>query len=228
MIGEYRHGRSFLHSLPAGAKLAGLVLSGTAIFLVSDLRMLAGMLAATLLLYKAAGMALREAARPLRSAALLLLVIFAAQAALNTWEQALTVVLRFVILITLANLVTLTTTVSAVMERLSAWLAPLARVGVNPIKISLAVSLAIRFIPLLMTIGSEVRDAQRARGLERNILAMALPLIVRTLRMADEIAEAIEARGFDPETARKNGQATALPTAASSSTAPAPIRNLSA
>ena len=39
-----------------------------------------------------------------------------------------------------------------------------------------------------------VREAQRARGLDRHPLALAVPLVLRTLKMADEVAEAIEAR----------------------------------
>jgi biotin transport system permease protein len=41
-----------------------------------------------------------------------------------------------------------------------------------------------------------VREAQRVRGLERSILAVAMPVIVRTLKMGNEIGEALDARSF--------------------------------
>ncbi len=63
-------------------------------------------------------------------------------------------------------------------------------------KVSLAISLAIRFIPVLVSITAEVRAAQRVRGLERNIFAIAMPVIIRTLKMGNEIAEALDARSF--------------------------------
>lgn len=195
MIGNYRHGHSLVHRLPVGGKLAALAATGTAIFLLTDPRWLVAALIATLLIYRLAGLPLRAAAASIRSAAVILLIIFAAQALLNSWAEALVVVLRFVVLIALANLVTLTTSVTAIMKRVSRWLAPLAYVGASSAKVSLAISLAVRFIPMLTTIGGEIREAQRARGLDRNLLALALPLIVRTLKTADEIAEAIEARG---------------------------------
>ena len=70
--------------------------------------------------------------------------------------------------------------------------------GVNPAKVSLALSLALRFIPVLAQITREVREAQRVRGLENSVIALAIPLFVRTLRMSDDIADAIEARGYRP------------------------------
>lgn len=198
MIGEYHHGESLLHRLPAGAKLAALAAAGTSIFLISSPWLLAGALAATLLLYRIAGLPIRLAAEPIRAAFAILAVIFVAQWLLNGWLDGLVVVLRFAFLIVLANLVTLTTSVGAMMKRLEVWMTPLAWFGASPAKASFTLSLAIRFIPLLASIGAEVREAQRARGMDRNILALMIPLIVRTLKMADEIAEALEARGYDP------------------------------
>ena len=55
-----------------------------------------------------------------------------------------------------------------------------------------------RFIPLLFDQFAEIREAQRARGLDRNIFALLMPLMIKTLKMADNLTEAIEARGYDP------------------------------
>ena len=60
-------------------------------------------------------------------------------------------------------------------------------------KVGLAISLAIRFIPAVAAIVEEVREAQRARGQDRSMIALAVPVIIRLLKMADEIAEAIDA-----------------------------------
>jgi|GEM_PF-839179 len=74
---------------------------------------------------------------------------------------------------------------------------PLARLGVNPARVSLAVSLTLRFIPVVAQTVQDVREAQRARGIEKNMLALAVPVIVRTLKMADDVADAIDARSWD-------------------------------
>ncbi|HYD64830.1 energy-coupling factor transporter transmembrane component T, partial [Azospirillum sp.] len=97
-----------------------------------------------------------------------------------------------------ATLVTLTTRVSDMVETLEralAWLRPL---GVNAGKVSLMLALTIRLVPVLLAQAQEIRMAQRARGVERSAVALLVPLMVKTLRMADDLADALEARGYDP------------------------------
>ena len=60
-------------------------------------------------------------------------------------------------------------------------------------------SLLARFIPLLATWLREIQEAQRVRGLDRDPFAVLVPLLVKTLRTADTLADAIDARCFDPE-----------------------------
>lgn len=64
-------------------------------------------------------------------------------------------------------------------------------------QIALAISLSLRFIPMIRTLFDEVRMAQRARGLDKNLLALLVPLIVRILKSGDQISEAIRARSPD-------------------------------
>lgn len=196
-LGLYIHADTPVHALAPGAKVAALALVGTVLFLVSDWRLLAGALAGVVMLYALARIPARVALAQLRPALWILGLLFLVQAALESVEAGAVLVLRFGALILLAALVTLTTRVSDMIDALEAGLRPLARVGVNPARTSLALALAIRFIPVLTEVAAEVREAQRARGLDRSLTALALPVIVRTLKMADEIADAIDARSFD-------------------------------
>ena len=200
MIGDYQHKVSFLHRAPPGAKIFGLMAAGTALFFVSDLAVLGLVFAATLILYQMAGLSLGQTLRAFRPFLAVLVVIFLAQLVLQTWQEALAVVARFATLLLLAHLVTLTTTISAMIAALTRGLRPIALIGISPAKISLALSLALRFLPVLSAMTNEVREAQKARGLEHSILAMAVPLIVRTLKAAEDIADAIESRGYNPDT----------------------------
>jgi len=56
----------------------------------------------------------------------------------------------------------------------------------------------LRFIPVLAQITTEVREAQKARGMEHSIVAVAMPVAIRMLKMADDISDAIDARGYRP------------------------------
>ena len=127
----------------------------------------------------------------------LLAIFFAVQLWLNDWQAGLLVITRIAAIVMFASLITLTTKTSEMLASLERALRPLKPLGVNPEKVSLAISMVLRFIPVIATVASEIRDAQRARGLDRSILAMIVPLIIRTLKMADDVADAIEARSFD-------------------------------
>lgn len=109
---------------------------------------------------------------------MLLVFFFVLQAFTVGWQAGLVTVLRFGVMILLASLVTLTTRVSDLLATLERATLPLARVGVNPAKVSLAISLTIRFIPVVVQVVSDVRDAQRARGIEKNMVALAVPVVV--------------------------------------------------
>ena len=185
---------SVLHRLPVGLKLLGLLTAGSTLFLVVDWRWLGVFCVAVLLLYAVAGIGWRVIWLRLRPLVLVLAVLFAAQLLLDDARHAVAMVLRFAGLILLATLVSLTSRTSDMVAALERVLLPLARFGIDPAQISLVISLALRFIPVLGERVTQIREAQRARGLERNILALAVPLLLHCLRMADAVADAIDAR----------------------------------
>lgn len=81
-----------------------------------------------------------------------------------------------------------------------------------PQTISFSFSLALRFIPVMAEEAQRIIDAQRSRGLElefknpfkriRNLIPIFIPLIVLSIKRSIEIAEALEARGFNPSRKR--------------------------
>jgi biotin transport system permease protein len=132
--------------------------------------------------------------RPLRWLVVVLVVVQLIVADLAT---AVSLTARVVLVVALAGLVTLTTPTSDLMAALERGLSPLRRVGVDPARVALTMSLAIRGVPVVASIASRVRDAQRARGHERSIRAFTVPLVVGTLRHADALSEALQARGLE-------------------------------
>ena len=69
--------------------------------------------------------------------------------------------------------------------------------GVDAERVALVLALAVRAVPVVTGLAAEVRDAQRARGLGASPRAYAVPLVVRSLRHADALGEALVARGLD-------------------------------
>ncbi len=197
MIALYIHRDSPLHGLPPGAKLAGLALAGAGVFLLPGLAWQAGALALVALLYPLARLPVGEIARALQPVIVLVVAICAFQWFVAGPLAAAAIGLRIITLVLLAALVTLTTPFSGMIDaftRAASFVRPL---GINPHKVGLAAALAVRFIPVLLADYREIQAARQARGARAPGLFAAGPLLIKTLRMAGTLADAVEARGFD-------------------------------
>jgi len=195
-MNTYVPGRSWLHILPASVKLAGLAAGMVVVLLVDSPAGIAAAAGATALLYLTAGMV---GALPAQVWSLRWLVagLVALQALTSGWAAAVVVTGRVVVAVVLAGLVTLTTRVVDLLDVFERVLRPLRRLRVDSERVALVLALAIRAVPVVAGLAAEVRDAQRARGLRGSVRAYAVPLVVRTLRHADALGEALVARGLD-------------------------------
>lgn len=196
-LGLYLPGDSPVHRTPAGVKLLlMLALGGTSVFLDRVWEVTVALLA-VLVGYAVARVPFRTAVAQVRP--LLWVVAFTAivHVVLDGWARAFVVVGILVALVMLAGLITLTTRTDAMVDALVGALKPLRHVGVDPERIGLVVALGIRCVPVVVGLAEEVRDAQRARGLTASPRAFAVPLVVRSLRHADALGEALQARGVE-------------------------------
>lgn len=198
-LGLYIPRRSLLHRISAQSKLLGLTLAAVLVFLTAQIMILLGILAIGLGLLLLAKLPIAAVWGQLRPMLPMLLAILLLQGLLENWQSGWLAVLRFTILLVLAALVTLTTRLSDLVEAIEQALQPAKAVGVNPAKVGLVLAMAIRFVPVLLEQYREVQMAQAARGLDRHWIALLVPLLVKTLRMADELSEALDARCYDPD-----------------------------
>lgn len=116
-------------------------------------------------------------------------------------------VLRLLLLLVMASLLTLTTSPVALTDGLESVLAPLGWVGLPTRELAMMMTIALRFIPTLMEEADKVMKAQMARGADfesgnalrrvRSLVPLLVPLFVSAFRRADELATAMEARGYD-------------------------------
>ena len=193
-LGLFRPGTSPLHRLPAGPKLAALVVAGAGSVLVDTPVQTVAALAVVLALYPLAripGRVLLGMVRPLLWV-LVPLAVF--QLVVVGGSRTAVLVGVILALVLLANLVTLTTRTTDLVDVIVVMCRPLRVVGVDPLRIGLVLNLAIRCVPLVVELAGEVREAQRARGLESSPRALVVPLLVRALRRADGLGEALVAR----------------------------------
>lgn len=195
-LGVYVPGETLIHRIPPAVKFAVLVLFilTTAIF-VDSARLAAVAVAIPLMGYLIARIPLRIAWAQLWPPLPILAVLGLFQWWQRGADTALTTVLVIFAAIMAATLLTLTTTIPAIMDALDRLLAPLSRFGVPVEAISLAISLTIRLIPLQLSTVQEVLNARKARGASFSVRAFGTPVLIRSLRRARAIGEALQARG---------------------------------
>lgn len=198
MLSLYLPGDSLLHRMPAWAKLLALCIGGTLAVFVSSPTILAIALACVVVLYALARVPVRTAWRMTRSLLAFVVLVVALQWAFTGPTMAALVGLRILLLVLGANLLTLTTSTTELIDTIERALGPLRRFGVRPERVGLAISLTLRFIPVISEQAARVREAQAARGV-RAPLTFLVPLAIKTIRMADGVGEALEVRGVDAE-----------------------------
>ena len=193
---------SAVHRLPAGVKLGALAALAVALFTLPSLpaaaAALVGVLAVGLLAARLPVTVLTGQARAVRWWLLALLVVHSLTTDLRTGAQ---VVLRLLTLVLAAAVVTASTRVSEMVGVVERLCAPLRLFGVRPARVGLALTLALRFIPVLGERTDRIRAAQAARGGPprglRALRTTVAPLLVQVLQMASAVSEALDARGAD-------------------------------
>lgn len=193
----YVEGKSPFHRLPLKLKLTGLMALAVALFLTRDpLLLCAGPLCGALV-YFTLGLPLREALVRLRPVFLTIVLVALFGFAFGSAEEALLQLLRLTTLMLFAATVTATTTVSAFMEAIASFAKPLETLGLAKADdIGLAFGLVVRFVPEILARYEAIKEAHKARGLPVRMPTLIAPLIILTLKEADQIAAAIDARGL--------------------------------
>jgi energy-coupling factor transport system permease protein len=121
-------------------------------------------------------------------------------------RQAVYMSMRLGLLVMISSLLTLTTSPIDLTEGLERLLSPAKKLGVPVHEIALMLSIALRFIPTLLEETDKIIKAQMARGADfesgnlirrvKNLIPIAIPLFISAFRRAEELALAMEARGY--------------------------------
>lgn len=196
MIALYLPGAGVLHRAPAGFKLAMLAAGALVLSLYPhDPVSIAVSLLVVLTLYRVGGLPLRIPLIEIWRLRWIVLVLASALLIFVSPFAAWINTGRVVAVLLLASLLTLTTRMSDLLAVLQRLVHPLRRVGVDPRAVALAISLTITTIPVMAGFAAQVREAERARGVRLGVRGV-VPLLVRALRHADEVGDALAARGI--------------------------------
>ncbi|WP_099222878.1 energy-coupling factor transporter transmembrane component T family protein [Listeria costaricensis] len=113
---------------------------------------------------------------------------------------------RFILIIFMTTLLTLTTSPIELTDGLEKILAPFRVVRLPVHELALMLSISLRFIPTLMDETEKILKAQKARGVDftsgkvkeriKSIVPLLVPLFISAFKRAEDLAIAMEARGY--------------------------------
>ena len=116
--------------------------------------------------------------------------------------------IRLVLMISLTMILTSTTTPLDLTYAIEWYLTPFKIIKVPTHEIAMTISIALRFIPTLLDETDRIMKAQASRGVDfqngkfrekvKAIISLIVPLLVSAFQRSEELANAMEARGYNP------------------------------
>lgn len=213
-LGQYILIDSFLHRLDPRSKMLGLALISVAVAAASYPSGLACLVLFVLVLAGQSRIGFRaywQGYRPFMWIIIITLVLqWIAGASLYPGAGALAAVaalaVRLTVIVVAVEVLTFTTAPAALTHGLERILSPLARTGLPVAELVIIISLALRFLPILIEETEQIRMAQIGRGAAsagfnlkkrlQNVLSLVVPLVRLSLQRAVDIGEAMESRAY--------------------------------
>lgn len=187
---------TWAHRWPAGLKLGLMSLATVALFATEDPAILGASALGVALLYASAGTRFARAGAGQLWPLWPFLVLIALWHGLTGQVAAgVALTLRLLAAVALANFVTMTTRLSAMIEVAAVLLAPFRRLGLSTRALEISIALVIRFTPAIARKGGLLSEAWRARSRRRPGWQIVMPLAALAIDDADHVADALKARG---------------------------------
>lgn len=223
IFGRYIPGNSFVHKLDPRAKLIFVFAFIVVVFLANNVVTYAALLAFTLFIILISRIRLYFLINGLKPIIFLMIftfllhTLFTREGAvvldlgfLKIYEQGLRqgifISIRFLVLVFMTSILTLTTSPISITDGLEVLLNPLKKIKVPVHELALMMSISLRFIPTLMDETDKIMKAQMARGSDlsagpikdrlKAVVPLLVPLFVSAFKRAEDLATAMEVRGY--------------------------------
>ena len=221
-LGQYYPENSWLHTMDPRGKITFLFLYFLMLFILDDFW---GLLFATVLggvLVFGSRVPLRVYWRGSRFILLFIVlatmlnIFFSTGEVIWSWGileitkegliSAAVMVVRLVLLILSSYVLTYTTTPMELTNAIELMGSPLSKLGLPIHEIAMVMSIALRFIPTILEEAEIIKKAQQSRGVDfsirslgvstENVVALVVPLFASAVNRSEELANAMEARGY--------------------------------
>ena len=222
MIGQYFPGDSFLHRMDARVKILLLLILLIEVFAFTSAPVYLVMTVLTFLMIMISKVPMRMVLRSLKPLWWIILFTFVlhlfshpGRELYRIWqfvitqegvEQGALISVRLMLLIILSTLLTFTTSPLKLTDALESLLSPFKRLGLPAHELAMMMTIALRFIPTLISEMDKIMKAQQSRGADfvtgsilsrlKNMVPILVPLFLSAFRRADDLALAMESRCY--------------------------------
>ena len=204
MLTLYISQNTWLHTRPAGQKLLALALVSIGLLPISSWPLAGVALLGVIALYASLDrVGLRRLGQSVKALTWLVVFIAGAQVLIASFQENLdnelftsiaVAMLKLATLVLLAELVTITTPLQALLAAIEPLLRPLSLLGLSPERLALGMGLLIRMASLQRSTWEQLRQAYQVRGVQRPGLRLIAPSLRAGLRQTDHMARALSAR----------------------------------
>ncbi len=130
----------------------------------------------------------------------------------KAFTQTLFVIIRLMLMISVTTVLTATTKPLELTYGLEYFMSPLKVIKFPAHEIAMTISIALRFIPTILEETQKIMKAQASRGVDLQegklkekigaIISLIIPLFISAFQRSEELANAMEARGYNPSAKR--------------------------
>lgn len=225
IIGQYIPGQSFWHRLDPRSKIIATSLFVISSFLIEQWFFMGVLIVAELIAMRLTRIPMNYFYRSLKPILFFVVLTFFLQVLFNKQGELLFSVgpfgiydeginlgffmsVRLIIVVLISTLLTLTTKPSDLTLALESLFKPFKKIGLPVSELALMISIALRFIPTLFEETQKILKAQASRGVDiregklkdkvMQLISLLVPLFILSFKRADELANAMEVRGYVP------------------------------
>ena len=202
-FGQYSYKNSITHGLDPRIKIISVIILSTAAFLINSYSKIMIFSVLIILLIALSKLKFQELLRSIRPFffififILLMYIIFSR----NELSIGILSIWKFILFISIASMLTFTTTITGLITAIERLLKPLKMIRVNIRNFSLLIALTIRFIPALFLYAGRIKDAQSARlgnmKKPKHIRIFIIRLLDRIFSSASTVSDALISRNYN-------------------------------
>ncbi|WP_423363179.1 energy-coupling factor transporter transmembrane component T family protein [Mycoplasma sp. P36-A1] len=228
-IGTYVPAKSLVHRLNPLAKIIAMIILLVGIFIIKDISVYVATTILIIILIKISKLSVIEMIKRLKIMAFMFVFLFIINSfVIRTGDllfelsffklytgaiyQTCLILFRLTLMVFVSSLLTMTTKPLDLTLGLEQMFNPLKKIGFPAHELAMMISIALRFIPLLVEETNKIMVAQTSRGVDfqsnklsvkvKAIISLLIPLFTSSIKRAEDLADAMEARGYSPDAER--------------------------